>query len=503
MEIIRPATLDLEANLTTGGESPYSDFSGAATYWYGDRVYSAPPTGDGNNYQLRCWYYSSATRPEDASYCWTNLGTSYYETTSYTTDVTTSEYPAWSSGSAVVEGERRYYNRRDYEALVALTGGVNVIAPESAVASPDVDIASRWLDLGPSLAFRCLDDEASTVTTWTGSWTMELDGVGRADRIGFWAMKNVASISVAVTAGEIISNASFDSANVEWTKSASINYTHSTGKITVTTSSTNQYIYYEISGLTIGEDYTFSATTANVDGGEQWRVKVEPAGGGTAIETGSTQTTSTTSSVTWTATESTQRLVFDVLTTGASLDVTAVSCKQDSYVQDNIADTLEDATTHICIRNTIIPHDIVTNPHYAVTITAINESAETELGLVNCGSSITIGCTHSDVEVGGLSYSRLSENQYGDVLAIRRRRARQFRAIVQLESLDGDLLDQVLTDLEGINASFDFNRVGTTTISRLQVHGWAESWSTIVTGLSGTETLSISMRSLVEAVSSG
>jgi len=103
--------------------------------------------------------------------------------------------------------------------------------------------------------------------------------------------------------------------------------------------------------------------------------------------------------------------------------------------------------------------------------------------------------------VGNISFSRLSEDEYGTARKVRKRAAKRFRAIVQLEdaALSGDAEDQVLHSLEGRDASFDFNN-DTTDYSRLQLHGWPESWSTIVTGLADNDTLVINMRSLVETI---
>jgi hypothetical protein len=62
----------------------------------------------------------------------------------------------------------------------------------------------------------------------------------------------------------------------------------------------------------------------------------------------------------------------------------------------------------------------------------------------------------------------------------------------------GDLASWIMTELEGRPATYDLNDDGLES-ERLLVHGWAEEWYTVVTGIPGNDYLVISpLRSLVE-----
>jgi len=442
-------------------------------------------------------------RPEN-SFAWSDIGQEFFQVESYTTGAEISEFADWSSGSAVSLGESRYFDGRDYEALVSISSGSNTISPAACLVSPDEDIAARWVDLGPANAFKCLDSDAATATKATGSLTMTLRGEGACDRLSFWALHNAVSVSATVAAGELIPNNSFVSDALPWTGSTNVSASWSSGQVTIThsgyASAAGDY-YLEVSGLTVGQPYAFAAdVTCGVS--DQWALVIQPAGGGSAITTGATQTGSATDhSITWTATETTQRLIVRLIQGTQDITLTEVRANQDGYTQESISDTLQDASTGIRLRNTVLPHTKVTAPEYAITITGIHAAADVYGGMIAASEAVTVGCTHANVEVGGQSYSRLAEDDYGVSQRVRRRRARQFAATVQLNELSGDLLDQVLWELEGVDAMFDFND-DSTSYSRLQLFGWAENWSTIVTGFNdGQDYMDITMRSLVETIS--
>lgn len=513
MEIIRPVALEIAYSIESGESSSYPYYGAQSDYDRYDRVFSDPDQlidggyGDGHNYKLLCYDWDLGDgRPEDYPSCWEDLGVDYYEIASYTTAASYDEYAAWSSGSAVSAGQTVYYNTRNYEALVTIAGGDNTTNPESAIASLDNDIAARWADRGPANAFACVDDEAATVTTHVGSWTMTVIASGECDRIGLWAMSNIASVGITVTAAEIIPNWNFESSAITGWYALSATLTWSASEwVTITNTtfaSTTGGMYRKLENLTVGRTYSVK-TTVTAGGGDTWYLEIRESDNTTSISSGSAspQTGSQTDHErTFEATETTH-FVWVICAVGTEdITVTYVSVKDDDFAGDTASDTLKDSTTGICIRNTLLTHDPVSYAQYAITYTATTDQSTTGVGLISAGKAITIGCTHANVEVGGISGSRIIDDEYLDVRIKRRRRARTFTATVQLNSLSGDLLDQLLTELEGVNASFDFNSGGSTS-SRLQIHGWPESWSTVVTGWGTTnDTMQISMRSLVEAV---
>lgn len=517
MEIIRPAeSLEIKYSITTEGGSSYLSYGsgGVTDFDRYDRVYSDPLVladgdyGNGHNYQLLCWDWDIGDgRPEDHPECWRDLGTTFYEVDSYSTDASYTEYGVWTSGSAVSAGETRRWRTNNYEALVSLTTAENTTNPESAINSLDATIAARWVDKGPANAFRCVDGETATVTEATGSIEMTIVAKGRCDRIGLWAMSNVASVTVDVNGGEMIDNPLFESSAIgAWEGDNGVGtwVSDNDGEVDITNIQypTTRALYgRKTDNFTVGEVYTFAATVA-ATAGVGWELKVYDADNTTEltpISGGSAQTGNGSDTLRFTATSETHYLYLYMPAASQYVTLQSASCKQYNYTEDNLSATLKDATTGICKRNVILSHDVVTDPEYTITLTGIHEQSPISIGLVSAGKAVTIGCTHTNVEVGGISFSRLAEDQYGDVRKVRRRRARKFTAIVQLSDLSGDLLDQVLTELEGVDASFDFNSTGTS-YSRLQIHGWAENWSTIVTGFADQDTMSISMRSLVEAV---
>jgi hypothetical protein len=502
-EIIPNTPLYIDYTLETGTSSPYPDFDGGEFYWRGERVFSNPADGgDGHNYKLLWWYYSSSTRPENSS-AWEDIGTGEFEITSYETTVTVSGFPAWSSGSAVSGGATQYFEGRDYLALVDISSGDNTINPAAAVQSVDEDIAARWADAGPANAFRLIDDEVATATEHTGDWTITLRGSGAADRLSLWSATNIASVSVDVSAGEMLIDPEFVSGASEWVNgSASISQSIGSGALTVTNSaylSADGAVYRNFSRLLVGRELRVAAdVTCGV--ADEWRIRVSDVG------SSAWQTGTGTLNYDFDVSEDSHAVYIELRLGTQDITVNAMSVKDNGYTPQTISKTLKDTTTGICRRNAVLPHNPVIGPKYEISVTATTALAKTALGRVAAGVARSVGIAEADVEVGGVSFSRASEDQYGTQRKIRRRRARSFRALVWLESgcagsgtLAGDLLDQVLTELEGDDAVFDLND-DATDYSRLQLYGWAESWSTIVTGVSGMDTLSVQLRSLVETI---
>ena len=75
--------------------------------------------------------------------------------------------------------------------------------------------------------------------------------------------------------------------------------------------------------------------------------------------------------------------------------------------------------------------------------------------------------------------------------------SKKFRAIVQIPSTNGAYVAEVVEAVRGEPAFWDFNNP-TTSFTRLQVHGWATDAYTMVTGLSGVDTLVVNMEGMVE-----
>ncbi len=80
-------------------------------------------------------------------------------------NVPETDYAAWSAATAYAVGDRRTYNHRNYEALVAHTGA----NPETDTSDPP-----KWLDLGADNRWRMFDDKVGSLTEQAGSIAVEL-----------------------------------------------------------------------------------------------------------------------------------------------------------------------------------------------------------------------------------------------------------------------------------------------------------------------------------------
>jgi len=501
MEIIPNIELYIDYTLTIGASSPHDDFDGSHFYWKRERVYSNPSDGgDGNNYELQWWWYNSSTRPENNTSAWKLLGTAEFSIASYVTDHTISFNQSWSSGSSVNAGAYQYFNKRNYLALTNISSGDNTITPEAAVIAADEDVAARWADAGPSNAFRCLDDEVATATRHVGPSEVTLRGRGATDRICFWALTNISAVSVEVSAGEYFQDPDFTTDASEWsTVTSGATLSVSSGQMDISYTgyaSGESFVYTKVPGLIVGRQYRFEATVS-CDAADEWQLFVNlPSGSRSATQTGSG-----TLQFDFTAQETTQQLRIYMLQGTQDISVTSVSLKDNDHSTETVSKTLEDSTSGVVRRHCVLAHEPLSFPQYVVSFSALHSVADTYIGHISAGMAREIGCTHAEVDVGNMSFSRLSDDKYGTARKVRNRAAKKFRAVVQLKdaTLSGDLVDQVLHSLEGRDASFDFNN-DTTDYARLQVHGWPESWSTIVTGLPDNDTLVIIMRSLVESI---
>ena len=511
MEIIKPASLELGYDLVEGGQSAYPDWVSNQYYYRNSIVYSNPSDGgDGKHYiQSETYRLYSTLRPENSSYWDVYTDELTQPSANYITNATVSSYSNWATGVAVSAGQRVYWSGRDYECAIALDSDDNDSSPAACVASFDPDVKARWIDLGSANAFRCVDEEASTSTrlNYGGELTSTFFTKGVCDRIGFWACENVASISVDVSAGEMIYNSEFKSDEIghwNWVGD-DIDTSRSSGALTITN---NDYVTDGIQGnvglknLVPGKTYVLSGsvTCGVADEWEAWVLKWNYT---EIMERSGTQTGSGSFSVTWTAEDREELVAIYMLTGTEDITLNEFSVKQSGFTPETVTATLEDATTGICRRKVIIPHTECSSPTYEITLTGPGPGSDMRLGLVSAGKAVTIGCTHSQVTSGGISYSGMTRNEYGDIIgrsAKRRRRSAELVATVQLNELDGDLAEQVLHGLEGQFVAFDFNN-GSSGITRLYVHGLPKDWNTVVYGLgNNADTLAITVESLVEMI---
>jgi len=511
MEIIKPASIELGYTLTEGASSQYPDWVSGTSYNRNDIVYSNPSDGgDGKHYlQFKSFRVYSTTRPENSSYWEIYTDAQTVAVADYITDATVSYYSGWTSGAAVGAGERRYWSGRDYEAAIAVSAGDNTSNPAACLASFDADIKARWIDLGPSNAFCCVDDEAATATrvNYGGSLQMTLFTSGPCDRIGLWACENIASVSIDVSAGEMVYNSDFTVDAIDhWTwVSGDASLVRSSGSLTITN---NDYATDDMQGnvvlrnLKVGTTYVLSGSVT-CDAADEWQVWFLDYDYGAVTASSGKQTGSGSFSLTWTADVRECRAAVYLYQGTEDITLNEFSIKQSAFTPETVTATLEDATTGICRRKVIIPHTLCASPKYEITLTGQGPGSDIRIGLVSAGEAVTIGCTHAQVSSGGNSYSGWTRNEYGDIVGMsakRRRRSAELTATVQLGEMDADLVDQVLHSVEGQLVAFDFNN-DDSGITRLLVHGVSKDWDTVVYGYgTGLDTLQITVESLVETI---
>jgi hypothetical protein len=108
--------------------------------------------------------------------------------------VAENDYPEWTATSAYAVGDRRIVGAKHhvYEAQAAIAANTNV--------SPDVDVTSatpKWLDLGYTNKFKCIDSKFGTQTTSsTGTLTLTFTPGQMCDSL---ALLNITGSQVEVT----------------------------------------------------------------------------------------------------------------------------------------------------------------------------------------------------------------------------------------------------------------------------------------------------------------
>jgi hypothetical protein len=202
--------------------------------------------------------------------------------------------------------------------------------------------------------------------------------------------------------------------------------------------------------------------------------------------------------VTFTATTTTHILSLALGSGTTRLDVSSISIKQDFSAAPINVD-LEFGTSGTYRKRKKVVHDLVADPIYTITVTG-GDGEVVDVGLISIGGANDFGPTQSEVRAGSQQYHDIKTDEYGNTKFIQRGSQRELTATIFLEASYPwpDMVSGVMTELEGKPATFDLNNTGTE-IERLLVHGWAEDWYTVVTGIEGNDYLVISpLRSLVE-----
>jgi hypothetical protein len=179
-----------------------------------DSTQDCSPAFDYYCYQYYQWYH------EYYYYCF-NLycgttpwklisNTSFYTISSISSNAQLSFSSAWSSGTILHVGQRVYDPEvfHDYEVRKEVASVDNTLSPHSSLASPDDDIAERYLDLGPSNAFKILDGQTNTRLAYnyydagTYLWTEFIVQNNEAsNRLCVMGMRNVSQINITLDGG--------------------------------------------------------------------------------------------------------------------------------------------------------------------------------------------------------------------------------------------------------------------------------------------------------------
>jgi hypothetical protein len=504
MEIVIPVRTEIDYTVS-GNASGLSTWSSASVaYVWGDRVYyplSAGGTGH-NHTSIRAHTSSTSRKPTIGSnYYWKDDGPAEGEVSTYLTDYELSWTPDWASGDAIVKGNRVFDDQslREYVALVSLTSGENTTRPSVALESADEDMATRWYDLGPANAFRLMDPEILTRTIGYESAEVTMRAHGACDRLVLAGMIGVASVDISVTNADAIPNPDFDSAAIaHWMpgQSGDVSISHASGQMTVANAdyaTEAGYAAFLCYGLIEGVEYEFSADITA--GACQLLVR---SGDGQTTEVSSTLTSATaTVSVTWEASGSMQRLLIYLPVGTQTVTLTAVSCLPTTLT--SITDSVSLAFAGGGYKRTIkYTHAIATHPRYVLTINQADDVPSHEVGLIFAGTANEIGCTRTDIVDEYDDYSRIVfDETYGLGSFLQRGFSRRFEAIIQLPGRTGGEVMALLRSLRAVPALYDLGG-DSYTEGDAMLHGIAENVRRINTGLSSVDTLSLSLKGLVE-----
>jgi len=488
-------------------ESPYAAWVSGQTYYRGDRVFSDPADGgDSNNYELVIFRRTTTTRPEDESpWYWVNIGAQQTEVLSYQTTAQPSLFSNWTSGAAVLAGEIQYdpQSNKDYAANVDVSAGDNTVHPSVAVQSNDIELAARWTEIGPANAFAMLDSEINTPTLFIEKMAAIVRAYGKANRLAFFGLRRVESITVDVEPSNIFEDDTIVNSNLSLWNTFGVEISHLNPGLRITDADGsdgfhNAYIF--MYNLIPGQEYIWAVVGNGTANGSpsSWQIGVQElnfdlVGKSTPLAFGSG-----TSTMTFTATASGH--VFSIIPAVGTtqVDVSQVILKHNvSGV--TVSKDLEYGTTGRYQRSAKLEHPTIVNPQYTIEVFG-PEGDVVDLGLISAGFATQVGTTQAEIRVGGQQFHSIDIDEYGNAKFVQRGRSRELTATIWMDTStnSADLADLIMTELEGRPATYDLNDDGLDS-ERLLVHGWAEDWYTVVTGIPGNDYLVISpLRSLAE-----
>lgn len=135
----------------------------------------------------------------------------------------------------------------------------------------------------------------------------------------------------------------------------------------------------------------------------------------------------------------------------------------------------------------------------AVVLTRNDTSRAAQCGIMVAGRAHTLSGTEWGVETSILSFSRKERDEvFGTMTFVKRGSSRQIRATCFVDPLiiTGDVVQELLTQWDGMPAYWDFNGDGTT-YDRLRVFGFYTNMGMVIQ-FSTAETLSLTVEGLVE-----
>jgi len=557
MEIIPPVKLTL-----AGSSSPSSYVRTAwatSTYYARNSVIRHQVNGIWYDFRAVFSHTSSSSNAPYAigkcsfSYIWCWLGVSAITAgnISYNTDVDLSQYPTWSSGSAVTAGQSVFddADKMDYVALSAITAGNNTTRPSAAVLSSDETIAGYWAPLGPANAWAALDYEMATRMRGISSGAILQTAAGMLFLPANPSINLIASPNDFNT-GWTLSNATHSTSteNDPTTMSASISVitaSGSNGKLTRTWTGYkigDKVVFAvwarssTISGFTISfteNSVQKQSTTFTVASGKWQYYQAEY----TLTETGITLgviigglTTTGNSIKLWGShfglcADAFNRYALMGVKNCRSLTVAflAYSTAYDMWPAAGGADTVmafPEETRRDVLRSFNVVKPLFTlgdsgswislqsntDTLYLTSVSAFrllmsprNPAKMMELASFGMGEATYIGGTEWGVETSMLSFSRKERNEtFGTVTFVKRGTSKVVRAtaFIDPDVISGDEVQSILAQFDGVPVFWDFNNDGSD-YDRLRVMGFHTNVRQLIQAAT-YESLSIDIEGLVE-----
>lgn len=134
-----------------------------------------------------------------------------------------------------------------------------------------------------------------------------------------------------------------------------------------------------------------------------------------------------------------------------------------------------------------------------ITLTQSTASAPVQLRILCAGRGLELSNTEWGVETSILPFSKKERNEtFGTVSFLKRGSARQVRAscFIDTSKVSGDVVQQILADVDGMPVYWDFNNPGSD-YDRLRVFGFYSSMRTAISAFT-FESLSLDVEGLVE-----